>query len=112
MSYDPDKLESGVQNTDEVVDGEIVEISEGTAGDFYGEEAEEPDREAIEVTVHADVGEAVSEFTEIFSLPVGEVPHPSSKLAKFYNTYGHMPRGGSEVTAEFNDDGFLRIQYE
>jgi hypothetical protein len=113
MPYNPDEMEQAAeQREEETFDARITEIEETTAGDVYDGEAEEPDREVIQCTVVASTDTEDMEFTDTFSMPKGPQSwhNPNFKLGKFQDHYGELPREDTQVEAEYNDDGFLRVK--
>lgn len=117
--YDKDKLAAQAEaNSDQTFIGEIGNIEETTAAEVYGEEnANEPEREMIVLTVHAKGSSHGTEdvvFEDSFSLPAGPKSwaNPNFKLKRFLDTYGDLPEDGMDVDVEFNEDGFLRIALE
>ena len=109
MTYTPDELNEQSENIPEVFTGEITEIVETTAGEIYGDEANDPDRANIQVGVSVD--EFGQEFVENFSLPTSPKSwlNANFKLKQFKDEYGSVPEEGMEVQCRLGSDGFLEL---
>ena len=89
-------------------EGTIREIMQTTAGDVFGDKAENPDRDVILMKVEVTDGET---FSETMSLPKtpGSWKRENFKLAAFVKHYGEMPDVGMKVQVKISDDGYYRV---
>lgn len=89
--------------------GKITDIQVTTAGDVYGSEAKDPDREVINVRVEVD--QTGDRFKMAFTSPIGRASwtNPTFKLALFCQRYGDLPDIGMPVDVEVTNGGHYNI---
>jgi hypothetical protein len=91
-------------------DGIIEQIDIAKAGDIFGEDAKDPDREVVQLTVR--VPEHDMSFRKTFSMPSSPASwhHPMFGLAGYVKAYGHTPQIGDAVKVSLTEKGFYEVQ--
>jgi len=111
--YDPETLADEADTAQRgEINGEIIDITESTAEDIFGEAATNPDREMIDITVEISV--SGDSFTEALSLPIGPSSwaNPKFRLGKFHEKYGELPTVDMVVDVSVDRDGYYRISLD
>ena len=88
----------------------IVEhIAMSTAGAVYGENATNPEREVVVLTIKVPDHETT--FTKGFSMPMNPASwkHPMFALAGYVRAYGHPPKAGDQIKVTVDGEGFYQI---
>lgn len=98
------------ESPDIPAEGEIISVDRKVAADVFGENAKDPQREVLEVTV--DDGEGT--WSETFNIPddARAASHPRQRLNRYRETYGSLPEVGQVVHLERGKDGFPVIALE
>lgn len=114
--YNPEAFDEAADDAAEQIEGltgEVIEITQDTAGTFFGENTQgDPNDEMLEVQTELPSGDVITDY---FSLPNEENPelswaNPQFRLARYREQYGEAPRVGHEVTIAPNARGFLSIE--
>ena len=109
MAYKPEEYKE--MKIGEPEKAKVVEIKEGTLGDFVSPESwnkfdpegrTKPEHEAIEIRTNNNA-------RLLIKLPQNKELHPKSLLAKWKRTYGKLPQVGDPVNTVNNEDGFREI---
>lgn len=90
--------------------GIIQKIDVLTAGDVYGDQAKDPDREVIQV--HIFVEQTKDVFRCAFTLPLAALSwkNKSFKLGQYVEKYGALPEVGKKVSVTSGKNGFYEIE--
>jgi hypothetical protein len=83
-------------------------IEQMKAGDVFGSDCENPERDVIVVDVEVDSGET---FTETYSLPksAGSWQRENFKLGAYAKKYGGVPFVGQKIDVMVNKEGYYRV---
>jgi hypothetical protein len=86
----------------------VRDIEQTTAGEVFGADCENPERDVILVAVEVESGE---KFTETYSLPksAGSWQRENFKLGAFARKYGGVPSVGMQIAVVVNKDGYYRV---
>lgn len=115
MAYNSDNAtEAKMLEPDQVLDGEIVEIKDGTVKDFVLNTEKwqgSTSQPAINVTVK--VGDQT--FAQLFTYNEenGKTLYTkNSNIGKYKVKYGNLPKSGDRVKVATNAEGFGRIKLD
>lgn len=109
-TFDAQKLNEqfNAVKDDQSFPAKIRELTEMKAGDVFGADCENPDRDVILLKVEVNDGEF---FDETYSLPksAGSWKRENFKLGAFAKKYGCVPYVGQEVQVKVNAEGYYRV---
>lgn len=89
--------------------GTIQKVDVMTAGDVYGDQAKDPSREVIQVSITVD--QTGDTFRCAFTLPIAAISwkNKTFKLTQFVEKYGDLPEVGGAVEVTTGKNGFYDL---
>lgn len=108
--FNPEALNAQFEQVSKNIGFEAVirTIDQRRAGDVFGEDCENPDRDVIVLRVEVTDGEF---FNETYSLPksAGSWKRENFKLGAFAKKYGSVPYVDQKIQVVVNSEGYYRI---
>ena len=89
-------------------EAKIREVTTMKAGEIFGADCENPDRDVFHIKVEVVNGET---FYETYSLPksAGSFKRDNFRLGQFMKKYGEAPIEGMQVQVKVNTEGYYRV---
>lgn len=124
MTYNPQNAEPlavAELQKDSILDGAIIDITDGKIKDFVSEKAQEnwkgdTDQTAINTTIEVKAQDGKpAKISQVFTYleDAGITKYTKgSNMGKFVAKYGQPPKAGMQVKIVTNSDGFGRIKLD
>jgi len=120
MTYNPDKSEKISLDPDQIYEATLVHIQDGKIRDLVKvndlSKWTDQEKTAISCTFEVKIKNTAYKFDELFCYNLNDdgttVYGSRSKIGKYADKYGGVPRVGDKVKAVTNAKGYLSIKLE